>query len=376
MGCHMRWCLVGLGGLLLAGLATGCGDKGSNIDPQPTEPDELIVLNQTDSTLYVYNLTTKARVDSINTGLAAPHHLEFSPGHGAFYVVSRQTPGKVAEFTHEPYAAVSSFSMLGAPLPAAIAISPDGEFGYLGDFTAASQRGRIHKYDLHTGMLVDSSFQSGSSTHDIKITTDGALVVAANYGSDDLTLLTTTAGDVEFVNLDANGPPPPGTSVYGPYGLAIVDTMLYVACLKGPNLGAGQERQIRLVSLNTRTVVDSILVPVTIPGNPNLQAGPTLMKLTPDESQLWVTTQYGNSVLVIRTSDNAVWRSIPVGTNRPFGIDISGDGSMAYVACAADAGPTDAERRSKVYMINTSTYAVVDSVVAGRNSFAVHWHGH
>ena len=131
----------------------------------------------------------------------------------------------------------------------------------------------------------------------------------------------------------------------------------------GVDIDAGN----RLVDLINKTIVDSILVPVS--NNPNPGAnGPTYMTILPDNNTLFVTTQFGNTVEVISLSARQVVRTIPLETPKPFGITSSSDGSRVYVSCA-NTRPA----AGRVYVIDGATYAKLDSLDVGSEPFGLQW---
>ena len=117
---------------------------------------------------------------------------------------------------------------------------------------------------------------------------------------------------------------PPGTAKYGPFGIAIDhrDSLAYVACMDA--------KQIRVLDIAAKTIVDSIDIPVAAGG---LIYGPTLMVVHPNNDVVFVTTRGGNSVVAVKFSTHQVLADIPLSTSNPFGITMSDDGSRVYAAC-------------------------------------------
>jgi YVTN family beta-propeller protein len=200
----------------------------------------------------------------------------------------------------------------------------------------------------------------------VKLTNDGTTIFACNRFTDDLTIVTTSNDNVDIRSLNEADPSTPGTPKYGPYGLAVDsrDSLLYVACLDS------NANQVRVWDIAAGAVVDSIIIPFDkSQEGPGKFAGPTLMDMTSDDSQLWVTTQWGNSVVVIDPPTKQVLADITFGTPLAFGVNISDDDSRAYVACANAPGEL-----GRVYVINTETFAKVDSLLVGKNSYMAHYH--
>jgi DNA-binding beta-propeller fold protein YncE len=354
--------------MLLVTLCVGCTeDRPTRPIPRVIGPEgSIYVLNQTDGTIYVFDAKTGARTDSMPAAVPTPHHMEFSPDHTHFYVVSRSNPGKIAKFNHATGELIDSTTTPGAVFPTSIAVSISGGVGYVADFTASPTTGNIIKYDLNTMDVLLSTIQSGSGTHDVKATNDGSKVIACNRFTDDLTIVTTSNDNVEIRSLNEANPSTPGTPKYGPYGLAIdtKDSLLYIACLDS------NANQVRVWDIASEAIVDSIMIPFDRSQEAAGKfAGPTLMDMTSNDAQLWVTTQWGNSVVVINPTTKQILADIPFGTPLAFGVNISDDDSRAYIACAGAPG-----ENGRVYIIDTQTFTKVDSLLVGRNPFMAHYH--
>ncbi len=197
----MKQVLMIMLGILL--LCAGCNDERPSSPLRPDIGPEgfIYVLNQTDGTIWVFDSKTGAQSDSMGAAVPAPHHIEFSPDHENFYVVSRSNPGKIAKFAHEIGTLLDSTTTPGAVFPTAIAVSLTGDVGWVADFTAAPTAGNLIKYNLNTLDVLSSTIQSGSGTHDVKVTNDGSKVYACNRFTDDLTIVTTSNDNVEIKSL-------------------------------------------------------------------------------------------------------------------------------------------------------------------------------
>ena len=327
----------------------------------------LYVLNQTSQTIYVYNDSTLARVDSFGAAIPQPHWLEYAPNGQFYYVVSRFAPGHIAKFDAVTNALIDTITMNGNVFPTSLAITSVGLYGYLCDFTINFTPGHIHKYNLNTMTFVDSSFGNGAAAHDLMFTSDGSKLVACSRNTDDVTIVYFPGDSVRIFPLDTNNirPNPP---VYGPYGVHIDhnDSLAYITCLYGG--------QVRVFDLYARKVVDSIIIPVTPnPANDpsGTATGPTLSAISHDDSKIFVTTQWGNSLVVASTSTGTILADIPFSTPRPFGVKTNHDGSRVFVACANITG-----QPGRVYVIDGINLVKLDSVDVGLNSFGLFWHQH
>ncbi|MFQ5607664.1 MAG: lactonase family protein [Candidatus Zixiibacteriota bacterium] len=340
-------------------ISLGCGDDNSVVGPRKDgPPGRLFTLNQADATMFVFDTKTMAVIDTVDTRVKKPHYIEFSPDGQFFYIVTLETTGHLAKFDAATYAFIDSVMTPPGVQPTAIAITSDSKFGYVCNFSLATQRTLIHKFDLATLQTVGSAL-AGAMTHDIKITGDGSVVIACNRFSDDLTLLYPGPDTVVFVSIDPDSLYPVGSNKYGPFGVAVDhrDSLAFIACMDA--------LQVRVLDIGARRIVDSIDIPVDTTG---FIYGPTLLAVSPDNDLVYLTTRGGNTVVVFRVSTMTVLAQIPLSVPYPFGIDISDDGSMVYVACVNT--PT---KQGRIYAIDGVTFAKVDSVDVGGESFGLAW---
>ena len=352
--------------LALAVLAASCDDN----DGGPTggtgstfPPGFLYVLNQADNTIYAYDTETMTRLDSVPSVVEEPHFGRVSPDGEYLYVVGRRSPGQIARF-HLPELTFSdSVVGPGDVFPTAIAVGPDGATGYVCDFTAPDNPGRLYRYDLADMTFSDTLLAAGAATHDLQVTSDGGVVVAGNFGTDNITLAYPGHDSVFFADVAPGDPSPPGAPRYGPYGIAIDhnDSLVFIACRLS--------NEIRVLDLAARRVIDSI--PVPIQSGSGL-AGPTLMAVAPGNDLLFVTTQLENTVAVVSLATRRVIAQLELGVPRPFGIVADSDGQRYYVACVNSENPL-ADRTGRVFVIDGTTRTVVDSVDVGANSFGLAW---
>lgn len=98
-----------------------------------------------------------------------------------------------------------------------------------------------------------------------------------------------------------------------------------------------------------RTSDNTVLTSVPIGGAPESVA------ITPDGAYVYVTLFKDNSVAIIRTSDNEMVATVPVGRG-PSGLAIMPDGKFAYVSNHPG---------NSVSVIRTSDYKVVDTIPGG-----------
>lgn len=349
--------IIGGAVLLLIG---ACGDDGAPAAPSTSSgpSGRLFALNQSDATMFVFDTETMSITDTVDTHVAMPHYIEFSPDGMFFYIVTLENNGHIAKFDALTYAFIDSISVPLGVRPSAIAITADGRYGYVCNFSLSAQRTFINKFDLSSMTLVGSSL-AGAMTHDLKITGDGSLIIACNQYSDDLTLLYTDADTVVRVSIDPDRVYPVGSNKYGPFGVVIDsrDSLAYVACMDA--------HQVRTLDIAAQTIVDSVDIPVD---TSILTHGPTLLAISPDDQTVFLTTQSSNTVVVIDVSTMQVIKEISQPTPFPFGISMSADGSRLYTACI-----NRSDRPGSISIIDTKTLSIIKTVEVGHQSFGLTW---
>lgn len=358
----MNWLRLPLA-LAAVCLLTGCEeDPTSPQTPALGPPGRLYVANQTDSTMYVYDTETLERVDSFPAGLNQPHFVRFSDDLAKFYVVSRDFNGRLARFNAATNT-LEDVEPLPGLFPTSIGITPDGLFGYVADFSAVGVETRVYKVNLATLTIVDS-ISAGASTHDVDITSDGSIVVATNMG-DVITMIYTDADTVHQVSIDPDSIYAPSRMKYMPYGLTIdhKDSLVYIACLHHHNVTA----QVRVLDLMTRQIVDSLYLPIDHLVGHGDPSGATLVELSPDDAYLYVTTQWDNTIQVVRLATRTVIE-LPVEVGRTFGVSATDDGSRVYFTGAGNANDS-----GYVFIMDTDTHNLIDSIKVGRNPFGLRW---
>jgi DNA-binding beta-propeller fold protein YncE len=212
-------------------------------------------------------------------------------------------------------------------------------------------------------LTIVDSISAGASTHDADITSDGAIVVATNM-SDVITMIYTDVDSVRPVSIDPDSTYAVTRQKYMPYGLTIdhKDSLAYIACLHHHEIHA----QVRILDLAQRRIVDSIYLPIDHfhVADPS---GATLVELSPDDAFLYVTTQWDNTILVVRLATRTVFE-FPVEVGRTFGVTATDDGSRVYVTAAGVQN-----RPGRVYILDGHTHDLIDSIDVGRNPFGLRW---
>ncbi len=348
-------------------LAAGCNDSPNgnvNMTPLPNPAGKLYVLNQTDSTIYIFDTKTFTRIDSFPAQVTQPHYICFSHDGLNYYVVTLEPNGRIAKYETATNTLVASVRTGGAILPSSIAIGGADKFGYVTDFTSSTNIGKVYKFDLGTMTVVDS-FLSGSRSHDIKSTSDGRWVVACNHNSDDITVIDVPADTVTRISIDPDSAYPVRIDAkYGPLGVALDhrDSLAFLAC--------AENDQIRVLDIAAGRIVDSMTIPHVDPVGGNY-FGPTLMTVSPDNSVIYTTTQWSNRVVGVNLETHEIVGDLSFETPRSFGISVSDDGSRVYVACVN----VPVTGIGRVYAIDTRTFTKVDSVDVGKNSMGLIYRG-
>ncbi len=365
----MQRLITGIALLIIAITSTGCSDKGNDMPNAVSGPaGRLYVLNQADTTINVFDTRTMSQVKTINTRIAKPHYIVFTPDKLYYFVMTVDLSGKVAKFNALTDEYVADFDLTAAArsvfvnqrsvIPAGLCITTDGQYGYMCDYTAGSERGHIYKVNLST-MIVEKKIQSGAQTHELLSTPNGKVIVACNLRSDDITLLYTDEDTVAFVQIDPDRQSDPQIPRYGPYCVAVDHHLqkAYISCLYAS--------QVRILDIFSRQIVDSIDIPVT----PGISvSGPAMIHHAHNGNFLVLTTKWGNTVVVVDLLQRQITAEIPIGVGHPFGVAMSDDDSRIYVAASGQP-----PQHGYVYEIDVATLKVIDSTEVGVDSWGIGW---
>jgi len=348
-------CLV-LGGIGLI----GCSDD----EPEEILQEELYILNEKSNTLSIYMVPGLDRHEpDIAMASPAPHHLHFDVSHIFYFVVSRIQGGFVHKYdvATNDHLATSTI----AHYFTGVSTSPDAQHVYVTDFGQdITQRTKMYILHLENLNVVDS-ITCGSQPHFINQTSDGELVVLVNTGSDELTYYYPNGNpedNIFNVKLDPDDPAQLGQPLLSPYCIAIAgdDSLAYVTCRKSK--WAGQSA-IFVVDLVNRETIDTIFVPYVNRSGAatNYQLG--LCMLLDDDRYLAVTTQDGNSVMLVDLTDGSYDEAV-FQHDVSFGITATSD--EKYICATANNG-TAAGVPGWVYEIRRDggSLTVTDSVEVG-----------
>lgn len=365
----MRLSVKILAVVFLLAAASGCSDKGTdNQTPVLGPAGQLYVLNQADATIYVYDTKTMTKIKTIDTHIAKPHYLVFTPDTLYYYIMTVDLSGKIAKFNAVTDEFITDFDLTAAAqaafpnqrsiIPAGMCITNDGQYGYICDYTAGSERGHIYKVNLGT-MSVEKKIQSGAQTHELLTTIDGKVVVACNLRSDDITLVYTDEDTVAVVPIDPDQQSDPANPRYGPYCVAVDHHLqkAYISCLYA--------HQVRILDIYSRQIIDSIDIPVTQGVS---TSGPAMIHHSHNGNYLFLTTKWGNSVVVVDLFQRQVVAEIPIGAGHPFGVTMSDDDKRVYVAASGQP-----PKHGFMYEIDVATLKVIDSIEVGTDSWGINW---
>ncbi len=331
------------------------------------EQGKLYVANSSDGTVDVVDLSTNYKVDSIYTApsgvpptVVQTHHLVVSPDKKFAYVTNSWSLGDLVKID-----AVGDSVLVRVRAgyqPADVVTSPDGQFVYTTDYTLglpASTVAVVRKFNTSTMSLVDT-FPVGRAPHGVAISKDGSLVLAPGQLSDDCWFILPSNGTIIRLKLSQTVTNNPFSAAYvtqyEPFGIIFSqnDSLAYVSCSKN--------NQIRIINTNSQLVddIDSIVLSSTLGKNPYM------MTLSSAADTLYVACRGSNTVAVIELSSK-ITSYVPVGL-MAHATALAKTKDLLYVTC--EGNHTDPY---KVYVIDTSTESVVDSIDVGRypNGIAV-----
>ncbi len=199
--------------------------------------------------------------------------------------------------------------------PNGVGITPDGRFAYIANNGGTT----VSVIDVATNTVV-TTIAGFSQPYTITMNALGTKAYITNSDSTTISIVDTGSNTITGTITGFDGPSgmvitPDGSTAYvNNYG-----------ALGGA--GSGNATTIRVVNLNTNTIVGS---PIYV------SLAPAALAITPDGAYVYVACYVdGNlgtgTVSIIKTSTNTVVKTI-MGFSGPFSILITPDGSKAYVA--------------------------------------------
>jgi len=338
------------------------GAKGPSGKKFPTYREgKLYVANSADGRVDVVDLSMNYKVDSIPTTLPGEnptivqtHHIAVSPDKKFIYVTNAWAFGHIIKIDAEADSVITR--VRAGYQPADIVVSPDGQFVYITNYTIGLSLAFsvVRRFNSQTMAMADT-FLVGRAPHGVAVSKNGELVLAPGESSSDCWFIYPDADSSFRLKLwpGAVNPVIGPDTTYRPFGVifSLDDSLAFISCIKN--------HQIRIVNVKTREVIDSIILDQV------LEDTPLMMAIDSSGQILYVACFKSDKLVAIDLSSKNI-SYISVGY-RPHAPALVAD-TLLYVTCEGNhAAPY------KVYVVNTITKTVVDSIDVGRypNGIAV-----
>lgn len=205
--------------------------------------------------------------------------------------------------------------------PAGLAVTPNNHFAYVANNNNYGIAGEDTVSVLNlTDNLLEQTITSTtfSEPYTVTINAAGTKAYVAN----------SNAATISIVDIATNTVTGLIGGFDGPSGMVITPdgTTAYVNNYGGPILGSGHGNTVRVVDLNTNTIVGPPII---------VDLAPASLAIAPDGGLVYVITYSGGLpgtglINIIQTSNNTVVGTIS-GFSGPFAIAITPDGKYAYV---------------------------------------------
>lgn len=237
--------------------------------------------------------------------------------------------------------------------PAGIAITPDNRFAYVANNNNAGIPGgnTVSVLNLETN-TVQQTISDASFNQPYTVTINASGTKAYVTNSNGLT--------ISIIDIATNTVTGVITGFDGPSGMVIAPNgnFAYVNNYgSSGGVGSGNGTTVRVVNLNTNTIVGS---PITV------GLAPASLAITPDGAFVYVINYVdGNpgtgTISIIQTSTNTVVGTIP-GFSGPFAIVIAADGKHAYVTNFGSNNFSPVGTTVSVVDLKTNTISAVITV--------------
>lgn len=342
------------------------GARGPGGKKFPTfREGKLYVANSADGRVDVVDLSMNYKVDTIATTfpgesptIVQTHHIAVSPDKKFIYVTNAWAFGHILKIDTGTDSVLTR--VRAGYQPADIVVSPDGQYVYTTDYTIGlNVTSVVRQFNAQILALTDT-FPIGKAPHGIAINKDGTEVLAAGQISDDCWLiypninpLLDSSYRVKLSPGISNNYPNIDTSFYGPFGVVLSknDSLAYISCID--SAATLHNHQIRIVDIKVRGVVDSIVLDQISGNNPLMMAIDSLGQV------LYVACLESNKLAIIDLPSKSI-SYISVGY-RPHAPVLAINKGLLYITCEGDH-----KKPYLVYVVNTITKMVIDSIEVGR----------
>ena len=269
------------------------------------------VANQLDGTVSVINTATNAVVGAPITVGSLP---EGVVTNGQFVYVANDGGGTVSVIDTASNTLAETISFGSSTALTYMAITPDGQYVYVGSFTGTS--GVVYVIDTASNTLINT-IALGATVHprSVAITPDGQFAYVTDQNRTVMVIATQENTNAAIRNTVVGTIPIAVGSI--PWGVTINGQFAYVA-----NVNNGT---VSVIDTANNTVVKTITV----------GASPRFIAITPDGKFAYVTNSNDGAVSVIDTASSTVVNTITVGAG-PTAISITPDGKFAYVTNITD----------------------------------------
>lgn len=213
----------------------------------------------------------------------------------------------------------------------AVALTPDGEFAYVGD-----ELGTVSIIDTKTNQI-HKTIKVSDGVMAIAISQDGKSAYTTNNHSNTISIIDTRSGDVcATIGVERD-----------PRGIAITpdNKSIYVA-----NCGS-----------NSVSVIDAETHEIS---KITVEKEPIGVAVTPDGKFVYVANSGSKSVSVINTTTRSPDKTIPIEADAPTSIAIQSDGSIAFIGAGYFT-------TGIVIALDLTTHEVCDRIEVGDGPLAL-----
>jgi len=338
---------------VIAEVEVGFGPLGLAITP---DGSKVYVPNSNSSTVSVIDVATDTAID---TNPATPGVIDPIPvgsGPADIVITPDDTKAYVSNFNN-PDSPGNTVSVIDTELgtvvgeitvglgPAGMAITPDGSKLYVANFGSIREPGNsVSVIDVENEKVIDE-ITVGTGPIDIAVSPDGFRAYVVNFGSKNL-----LGSTVSVINVSTDTVISTVTVGAGPAGIAVAPdgSKVYVANLGGVDDPPGSQASntVSVIDTAMNTVIATVNLECENADSGKIPCGPIGIEITPDGSQAYVANfgriksqndfDAGNTVSVIDLMNNTATQ-VPIGSGSerfgPAGIAITpGDVSGIYVS--------------------------------------------